>query len=265
MLNPVAIGAGSSIWLLVLNGWLLFRRLLLASWKIRHPVITNNGSIAAEPSSRPSTNHDGGFFSPQPRQQYSLQLRREFSRQRRRHRRQQRIAEHVALHDSTNQPTLCELDTNDVTAGLLTQNVRGLGSDETTREEWLASFRKRTSIGILDAVLLQETHVTEFEIPLVTNLHARQWGYRTGADLPNLSFWSACSGRSAAVAILVHPKSQLINPQPALHDFWGDRFMTVCGTLYGEEVIICNCYVPINSAEREDFLFDCCRLNFPWG
>ncbi|GMF52457.1 unnamed protein product [Phytophthora fragariaefolia] len=173
------------------------------------------------------------------------------------------VAENATVQGFTSSPSTSAVDANDITTGFLTQNVRGLGRTDRDRQEWIASFRRKTTNGILDVVLVQETHVTEQEIPHMSSLHARQWGYRTGTGLMELSFWSPCDGRSAGVAILIHPKSRLLNPKPIWQHSWNDRFMAISGTLQGEEVIICKCSAPIAAVKREAFFSQVLEVDIP--
>jgi hypothetical protein len=62
------------------------------------------------------------------------------------------------------------------------------------------------------------------------------WGFRTGADCPELSFWSPSAEKKGGVAVLVDPYGNIKDVKPVLEQHWSPHFMVVSGVLEGVRV-----------------------------
>ena len=92
-----------------------------------------------------------------------------------------------------------------VTRGLLTQNVQGFKQTNSSRDTWLAGWKKHLDGHPVAFVCIQETHVSSLSESMVLRRKwAAMWGVRVD-PARQLSFWSVSDQRAAGVAILLHP------------------------------------------------------------
>lgn len=144
-----------------------------------------------------------------------------------------------------------------VVTGILTQNVQGFTSQNTTRSTWMASWKRNIQQIPTAYILLQETHVNSADEALtLTRQWASQWGHTHDESNP-LSYWSVSNDRKGGVAILKHPNHTKLG-KLILLPVYRDRVMI----LETNTTRIINIYAPNNKKER-DTLFCWLRAYIP--
>uniref|UniRef100_A0AAV1TYC5 Endonuclease/exonuclease/phosphatase domain-containing protein n=1 Tax=Peronospora matthiolae TaxID=2874970 RepID=A0AAV1TYC5_9STRA len=138
---------------------------------------------------------------------------------------------------------------HDLSCGLLTQNVMGLGAENERQSRWFTHFRQTVQDGMLDITCLQETRVPVNGTAAVTELHLLSWGFVADGE-NQFSLWSPSVGRSGGLAILLRPYSRISSLQAFQMEHWTAHWKAATAILGDREFTIIIVYAPVLRSER---------------